>query len=290
MQTKRVKKQPVDLSCNKLPSEYLDTVIVGDAVPTMKKFPDRCIDLIVTSPPYNLKNSSGNGMKDGRGGKWAGAALVNGYSHHNDCMPHKDYVNWQRSCLSEMMRVLKEDGAIFYNHKWRVQNGLLQDRQDIISGFPVRQIIIWRRKGGINFNPGYFLPTYEVIYLIAKPAFKLVPKANAVGDVWEFGQEMNNPHPAPFPIELIERIIGSTNASLVLDPFMGSGTTAMAAKNLGRNYVGIEISPDYADLAIKRISGKLLQTVRKKNKRSTSQPDLFYGGTDENLHQTISNR
>ena len=85
-----------------------------------------------------------------------------------------------------MFRLIKNDGAIFYNHKWRVQDGLLQDRQDIVGGLPVRQIIIWRRKGGINFNPGYFLPTYEVIYLIAKPDFKLVPKSNGVGDVWEF--------------------------------------------------------------------------------------------------------
>ena len=92
----------------------------------------------------------------------------------------------------------KNDGAIFYNHKWRVQDGLLQNRQDIIRDLSVRQIIIWRRKGGINFNPGFFLPTYEIIYLIPKPDFKLAPKANAYGDVWEFTQEMNNPHPALF--------------------------------------------------------------------------------------------
>jgi modification methylase len=122
-----------------------------------------------------------------------------------------------------------------------------------VNGFPLRQIIIWKRKGGINFNLGYFLPTYEVIYLIAKKNFKLLPKANSYGDVWEFGQELKNPHPAPFPVELIERIISSTDAQLILDPFMGSGTTAVAAKKLGRYYVGIEISPEYCDMANKRI-------------------------------------
>jgi hypothetical protein len=75
----------------------------------------------------------------------------------------------------------------------------LQDRQDIVGGFPVRQIIIWKRKGGHNFNSGYFLPTFEVIYLIAKKDFHLSPKANGAGDVWEFAQEQNNNHPAPFP-------------------------------------------------------------------------------------------
>ena len=133
-----------------------------------------------------------------------------------------------------MLRVIDNSGAIFYNHKWRVQAALLQDRHDIVSDFPVRQIIIWKRKGGINFNPGYFLPTYEVIYLIAKSKFKLAKKANAHGDIWEFGQETKNKHPAPFPVALIERIISSTDAKIVLDPFMGSGTTALAAKNLDR--------------------------------------------------------
>jgi site-specific DNA-methyltransferase (adenine-specific) len=235
------------------PEDCLNRIICGDCLSVMQQMPDSCIDLIVTSPPYNLKNSTGNGMKNGRGGKWEKAALVKGYSHHDDNMPHEEYTKWQKKCLTEMFRLLKEDGAIFYNHKWRVQGGLLQNRQDIVGDFPVRQIIIWRRKGGINFNPGYFLPTYEVIYLIPKPEFKLVPKANAYGDVWEFTQEMNNEHPAPFPIPLIERIISSTNAKIILDPFSGSGTTALVAMTLKRNYIGIEISPDYCKMSEKRI-------------------------------------
>lgn len=235
--------------------EYRNQFLCGDAITIMKELPSESIDLIVTSPPYNLKNSTGNGMKDGRGGKWSKARLINGYTNHNDCMPHDEYVKWQRDCLSEMLRVIKNDGAIFYNHKWRVQSGLLQDRQDIVSGFPVRQIIIWRRKGGINFNKGYFLPTYEVIYLIAKPKFRLAPKANSYGDIWEFMQDMNNPHPAPFPIDLIERIVSSTHAKIILDPFMGSGTTAVAAKNQGRDFIGIDISPEYCEMAYNRLDG-----------------------------------
>jgi modification methylase len=239
-------------------SDFLNKIICGDCIDVMQQIPDSSINLVVTSPPYNLKNSTGNGMKNGRGGKWAGAALQKGYTHHDDNMPHDEYVKWQRNCLEQMMRILTDDGAIFYNHKWRVQDGLLQDRQDIVSGFPVRQIIIWRRKGGINFNPGYFLPTYEVIYLIAKKNFKLAPKANALGDVWEFTQEMNNSHPAPFPIALVDRIISSTTSEIVLDPFMGSGTTAIVAKALQRQYVGIELSPEYCQLAENRLKQYLI--------------------------------
>lgn len=238
---------------------YLNKIFCGDCIEIMQKMPAKSVDLVVTSPPYNLKNSTGNGMKDGRGGKWSNAELINGYSHYNDCLPHNEYVNWQKSCLHEMMRVLKKDGAIFYNHKWRVQGGLLQDRNDIVDEFPVRQIIIWKRKGGINFNPGYFLPTYEVIYMITKPDFKLAPKANAHGDIWEFAQARNNPHPAPFPLKLIERIISSNNGQIVLDPFIGSGTTAVAALKHGWDYIGIDISPDYCKMAEKKIKDEKKQ-------------------------------
>ena len=242
---------------NIFPTDFIDKFLCGDTVSVLKEIPDESLDLAITSPPYNLKNSTGNGMKDGRGGKWAKAALLDGYAAHRDNMPHKQYVQWQRAALTEVMRILKPSGAFFYNHKWRVQAGLIQDRWDIVQGFPVRQIIIWQRSGGINFNKGYFLPTYEVIYMIAKPEFKLVPKANAVGDIWSFPQEMNNRHPAPFPVALIDRIIKSTTAQTIIDPFMGSGTTAVSAKKLKRNFIGIDISEEYCKLAEERLKGFL---------------------------------
>ena len=235
--------------------QWLNKIHCGDCVEIMNQMPIDSIDLVVTSPPYNIRNSTGNGLKNGSGGKWKNAALLKGYAEaeYNDDMPHEEYVAWQRRCLNAMMRILKDDGAIFYNHKWRVQGGLLQDRADIVEGFPVRQIIIWQREGGINFNPGYFLPTYEVIYLICKPDFKLAPKANAMGDVWRIPQESNNPHPAPFPVELAQRCIKSTNSQIVLDPFMGSGSTAIAAESYGRDWIGIDIAKEYCKLAEERI-------------------------------------
>lgn len=235
---------------------FLNKIICGDSLAVMRQMPDKSVDLVITSPPYNLKNSTGNGMKAGtKTGRWANNPLQNGYAQHNDEMPHDEYVDWQRACLAEAMRLLKDDGAIFYNHKRRVQGGIMQDRDDIVNGFPVRQIIIWKRAGGFNFNPGYFVPSYEVIYLICKPKFQLAPKKNGYTDVWEFPQEMKNKHPAPYPLALPFRCIESTTAQTILDPFSGSGTTAVAAKQLGRNYIGIDISPEYCEMAENRING-----------------------------------
>ena len=243
--------------------DFLNKIVCGDAVDVMRQIPDNSVDLIITSPPYNIKNSTGNGLKGYKKGRWGNAVLISGYSNHDDCMPHDEYVVWQRECLSEMMRVIPEHGAIFYNHKWRVQGGLLQDRQDIVNGFPVRQIIIWKRAGGINFNDYFFLPSYEVIYLIAKPKFRLLPTANRHGDVWVIPQESKNTHPAPYPVALTDRIISSVGAKVILDPFMGSGTTAISAINFKRDYIGIDNSMEYCRMAEDRI------------KSHKAQPTLF---------------
>jgi modification methylase len=232
--------------------QYIDKIICGDCLQVMREMPSHSIDLIVTSPPYNIRNTSGHGIMDGSR-RWKNPPLRHGYVGYDDNMPHEEYVEWQRGCLSEMMRLLKENGAIFYNHKWRMQSNLLQDRHDIVSGFPVRQIIIWQRAGGVNFNNNFFLPTFEPVYVIAKPKFRLLPKANGLGDVWRINQDKNNKHPAPFPVELPDRIIRSTGAQIILDPFIGSGTTAVAAKRLKRHYIGIELSSDYCRTAEARI-------------------------------------
>ena len=227
----------------------------GDCIEVMRSLPAESVRLVVTSPPYNIRNSSGGGMHPGVSGKWPNAELQHGYnSEYDDSMPHEEYVKWQRKCLMEMMRLLKDDGAIFYNHKWRVQNGLMQDRSDIVDGFPVRQIIIWQRSGGINFNDGYFVPDYEVIYLIAKPKFKLLPKKNGYGCVWRIHQETNNPHPAPMPLKIASRCIESVSNGLILDPFMGSGTTAIAAEMARCEWIGIEKIESFVDMSEDRIT------------------------------------
>jgi len=74
------RSEKLEKTCLQFPKDFVNKIICGDVVDVMKKIPTGSIDLVITSPPYNLKNSTGNGMKDGRGGKWANAALQKGYS------------------------------------------------------------------------------------------------------------------------------------------------------------------------------------------------------------------
>jgi len=236
---------------------FIDTIIHGDCLDVMRKIPDKSIDIIVTSPPYNLLNSTGNGLKKNtKCGKWVNAAIKEGYIDYDDNMPYDEYVLWQRDCVAEMCRIIKDDGVVFYNNKNRIQGGLLQDRGEILKGFPLRQIITWKRSGAINFNAGYYLPTTEQIYMLCNKQFKLAKGANKFTDVWAIKQEMKNPHPAPFPEELVDRVMESTTGAIVLDPFGGSGTSAVSSRKYGRNFILIEKSLKYCEMSRKRIDGE----------------------------------
>ncbi len=228
-------------------------VVHGDCLDVMRQMPDESIKLVVTSPPYNRSGGISVTTKSGNK-KWPKTGLRKRYDGYDDCMPHAEYVAWQRECLNEMMRLLRPDGAIFYNHKWLTMCGLLQDRSDITHGFPVRQIIIWHRHGGIDFNPTHFLPDYEVLYFIAGPKFRLPPKVSGMGCVWRVRQDFKNPHPAPFPVELASKCVRAAKEGIVLDPFMGSGTTAVAAEMAGLDWIGIEQSAKYVKMAEDRIA------------------------------------
>ena len=236
----------------------MSELIHGDCLEVMRGMATGSVDLVVTSPPYNIRRKP-NGDKVSHSGNWQGD-LLSGYSDHSDDMPHEEYVEWQRCCLAEMIRILSNDGAIFYNHKWIMYKKRLIDRADIVDGFPVRQVIIWDRGSShLNFEKSFFGPSYEVIYMIAKNDFKLNKHGNIFRDVWRFPPERDNDHPAPFPVALPQRCIDSTDAKVILDPFMGSGTTAVAAIRAGREWMGIEKSEKYCQMAEERIARELMR-------------------------------
>lgn len=238
----------------------LDRVYCADALDLLRGLPDESVDLVVTSPPYNLRNSTGNGLRaENNKGLWTNQPMRHGYSggEYTDDMPHDDYVSWQRRCIDEMTRVIKPTGAIFYNHKWRVQDGFFQRLGDeIVAGFALRQIIIWNRNGGINFNDQYFLPSYEIVYLIAGAEFRLQPGASGYKDVWEIRPSENKNHPNSFPERLVERCLlaGGPEGSVVVDPFAGVGTVADVARRTNRHFIVGDISEFYTGIARTKLS------------------------------------
>lgn len=260
---------------------YQDEYVVlyhGDCVDLLPDVASGGVDLVFTSPPYNLGNTTGGGMPgkvrvghyDPRGGmsrrggmgKWSGGSLANGYGQHDDNMPHDEYVAWQHDVLRRCWHALTPVGAIFYNHKPRVLNCAFVPPAEYIPPElreSVRQEIIWARAGGINFSPAFYLPTHERIVIIARRDWRLKSKgASGVGDVWQVTQETGSPHPAPFPIGLPARAIETTAPAVVLDPFSGSGTTLRAAKDAQCKAIGIELEERWCEHTARRLSQNVL--------------------------------
>jgi site-specific DNA-methyltransferase (adenine-specific) len=238
------------------------TIWHGDCRDIIGRLPK--VGLVFTSPPYNLGGAPWPHLGhwkpgDSAGGKskWRNGSDGSGgvtYASHSDDMPHDEYVLWQRTILASLYERLSPSGAIFYNHKPRVIGGRLWLPLELNPDLPLRQIIVWARAGGMNFNPTAYVPTHEWIIVIAKSDFRLRDKsASGAGDVWYIPQQPDSEHPAPFPIALPLRALETTGPGTVLDPFCGTGTTLQAAKRLGREAIGIEIEERYCEVAANRL-------------------------------------
>ena len=232
--------------------DMINKVICGDCLEVMKDIPDNSINLIVTSPPYNKHSAN---RKCGEKDSWKKANI--NYGVFKDDMPEEEYQEWQKKVLRECIRILKPNGSIFYNHKPRIINHKVIFPHKWLDEFIIRQMIIWNRKNSPVLEPIRFMPTVEYIFWITKK--QNTPKFNKEAfkykEVWEIPPSVNPKHPATFPEELVKRCILATTDknNIVLDPFIGSGTTGVVAKKLGRRFIGIEINPEYCEIARKRI-------------------------------------
>lgn len=208
------------------------------------------VDLVITSPPYNLGDMTG-GL----------ANLEGGYDVHADQLIADEYDEWQRGILRELWRLTAPGGGIFYNHKPIIRDRVINLPTRLVpQECALRQVIIWHRGIGVNWSPSHFLPVHEWLLFIAHREFVLRDKtASHASDVWKFPPELSaSEHPAPFPIGLPARVLASVNVRTVLDPFLGSGTTLRAAKDAGVRGIGIELSERYCEIAAKRLAQEVL--------------------------------
>ncbi len=234
--------------------EYLNRIIQGDALTILRTLPDEIVDVGVTSPPYNKgENKRGWLVRDVK------------YANATDRLPEDLYQENQIAVLNEIYRVTKPGGTFLYNHKIRWERGELLHPMDWVrkTKWVVRQEIIWDRMIAANIRGWRFWQVEERIYWLYKPRGRnligdeLKPRHALLSSIWRFPPEQKNPHPAPFPIALPIRAIYSVmderKDGVVIDPYCGSGTTLVAARILGHNFIGIEIAPEYIQYAENRL-------------------------------------
>lgn len=218
-------------------------LILGDCLEEMKNIPDKSIDLVFTSPPYNLGNNHHTGN----------------FRHqpYHDDIPESIYEQQQIRILSEIYRITKDEGSLLYNHKNRIKNGvsLTPYRWLLETDWVIKQEIIWFN-GSQNFDKIRFYPMTERIYWLAKLTETKLFNAINHHDLFNWSAEgTNKEHTRAFPINMVKDLLQCfPNAKNILDPFMGSGTTGVACKELGRNFIGIEIEPKYFAIAERRIN------------------------------------
>ncbi|MCG8625481.1 MAG: site-specific DNA-methyltransferase [Proteobacteria bacterium] len=243
--------------------QFHNQVLSGDALSVLSDMRDGMVDMTITSPPYNKGEQ--------------GAVLIKAvkYDTHRDNMPEAEYQNNQIKVLNEIYRVTKSGGSCFYNHRPRWVKGKPIHPFEWLSKtkWQMRQHIIWHRKICGNIRAWRFYQTHEEIWWLWKPNGKS-PGQNQInmeqatlGSVWPIFPYKNKSvkHPCLFPPEIPARAILATTkkGDTVLDPYVGCGTTIMAAHQLGRNYIGIDISETYAEIARKRIKVPFDGDVKK---------------------------
>lgn len=223
----------------------LNKVYCMDCLKGLKKLDNNSIDIIVTSPPYNLGNNHHTGSKK--------------HKPYEDNMKESDYQNWQIEVLNECFRVLKEDGSMFYNHKNRIKNGLQITPYEWIfsSNFLVKQEVVWINRSQ-NFHKIRFYPWTERIYWLVKNSkTKLVNNINH-HDVFDWKEwrpvGINGSHTRAFPDKMVEDILSCfPDSKIVLDPYSGSGTTLVVAKKMYKQFIGFENNIEYCNLSKKRL-------------------------------------
>jgi len=236
---------------------------------------DGVVDLAICSPPYNVGKN---------------------YKNHDDALPLEEYLGLLRAVWAECRRVMRPGGRICVNVAGvdrqpylPLQSFIAQLLMDL--GFLMRGEIIWDKAASVGVSTAWGSwqspsnPTlrdlHEYILVFCKDQFRL-PAPQSLGDageqakgetdltseeftaltrsIWSFptGSASKVGHPAPFPVELPRRLIKlySWKGGLVLDPFCGSGSTCVAASQLGRLWIGVDIDPAYADLARRRVAAE----------------------------------
>lgn len=216
----------------------------GDCLELMNKIPDNSVDLIVTDPPYKtITGGDSNGKNSTRPkGMLSGNRKL--FTYQNNIKPEQ----W----IPELFRVLKEGTHcyIFTNHL-NMKDMLIESEK---AGFKLHNILVWEKN---NCTPSqFYMKNCEYILFLRKGKAKWINDIGGSKTVHQFNNIIGNKvHPTEKPVDLMQFYIenSSSENDLILDPFMGAGSTGIAALNCDRNFIGFELDEKYFNIAKERI-------------------------------------
>ncbi len=209
-------------------------LIQGDCLEVMKGIEDGSVDMILTDPPYGMSFRSNYRKKKYRGIK------------------SDTTLDWLDIFASECFRVAKNNTAHYVFCSF---HNIDKFKRAFENQFKVKNILIWEKNNtSMGDLAGDFAPKYEMILFLHKGRRTINGKRDA--NILKFSKTGNNYHPTQKPVDMCEYLLAkfSDVGNTVLDPFMGSGTVGVACKNLNRDFIGIELDPEYFGIAKKRIA------------------------------------
>jgi site-specific DNA-methyltransferase (adenine-specific) len=223
----------------------LNKIYQIDVLEGLAKLDNESVDLIITSPPYNLGNDHHTGNKR--------------HKSYEDNIPEKEYQEWQIKVLNECFRVLKKEGSMIYNHKNRIKKGeqITPYQWLLKTNFVIKQEIVWINRSQ-NFDKIRFYPWTERLYWLTKDRMTKLSNMLNKNDVFDWNEwkpvGTSKKHTRAFPLKMVKDLIKVfPDAKIILDPFMGSGTTAVAAKEVGKEFIGFEVKEEFVKLAEDRL-------------------------------------
>ena len=218
--------------------EKVNQIICGDCLDVMKDIPDKSIDLVLTDPPYGMEFKS------------------NYRKIKYEKIQNDNNLNWLEDFLKESNRVLKDDTHIYIFCSF---HNIDIFKQEISKLFEVKNILVWiKNNTGMGDLEGDYAPQYEFCIYARKGNKKLNNGRDS--NILYFDRTGNINHPTEKPVSLMGFLINksSNEGDTVLDCFLGSGTTAVACKQLNRNFIGIELSEKYCEIARERLRQGIL--------------------------------
>lgn len=236
----------------------LNKIYNENCIKTLKSMETSSVDLVVTSPPYNMNLRI-------RNGEYCSRQIVKEFSTKydgfDDNLPIDEYYNHHSEIIKELLRV---SSIVFYNIQ--IVTGSKRAVFKIIGEFSdqLKDIIIWDKgvaqpamSAGVLNRQSELILVFDPQNAISRKFENCYFQRGTLNDIWNIkrGKKIDKSHGATFPEELIAKILNNFTKEndVVYDPFMGTGTTAVVCKKLNRNFIGSELNSNYCDLINKRV-------------------------------------